>query len=85
MMIPEEDARSLAEVWRRLERDLAPLADAMRAQAQAVTCCCVSGPDELEHGRCRRCQGLPQPFNTPTEDRRPASAAGRREVGDDRP
>jgi hypothetical protein len=60
-MVPEEDARSLTEVWWRLERQLGPRADRMRAQAQAVQCCCVNGPGgwpvEPEDGNCPRCQG----------------------------
>jgi hypothetical protein len=53
------DAEDLADAWERLERDWGPRVDRMRAQAQAVACCCPIA-DELEGGRCRRCQGWPR-------------------------
>lgn len=51
----EDDARDLAEVWRRVLRDCHRRAGAIRTAARLTHCRCTDGGDPGRNGRCSRC------------------------------
>jgi hypothetical protein len=54
-----DDAVALADVWRRLDRELDARAAAVAQQAQTVRCACATPAEAAPDGRCSRCWGWP--------------------------